>query len=185
MQTRSNHARLRSAPMASVLLAVALAVVGCGSLGALPGRVEQPHVLTTQEVDRYPRDSPARALLEWWRALQFDSPALASRYYEPRVGVTPKQLERYLKLGPALLKLHAALRVVQVQTQGRHSTVLIWLTQTLRHPNGRKDVVRTPVSFDLEKQNGRWLLADNRYMAAVYHEVKTFVVKGTAKKPDK
>jgi hypothetical protein len=185
MDTRSPHARRRSALMASVLLTIALAVVGCGSLGALPGRVEQPRVLTTQDVDRYPRDSPARSVLEWWRALQFDSPALAARYYSPRLGLTPNELERYLKLGPGLLKLHAGVRVVQVEKQGRHSTVLIWLTQRLRHPNGRTDVVRTPASFDLVKQHGRWLLADNRYVVGVYDAVKTFVVKGTAQKRHK
>jgi hypothetical protein len=183
MDTRSPHARLRSALMAAVLLAIALAVGGCGSLGALPGRVEQPQVVTTQEINRYPQDSPVRGLLEWWRALQFDSPTLAARYYSPRVGITEKDLGRYLKLGPGLLNLKAGLRVVDVERHGSHSTVLIWLTQVLRHPNGRKDVVRSPVSFNLVKQDGRWLLADNRYIARINSGVKKFIENGSTKKP--
>jgi hypothetical protein len=183
MHSRSIHARLRPALTASLLLLLVLAVVGCGSLGGLPGRVEQPQIVTEQDINRYPADSPVRAVLEWWRALQFKSAPLATRYYAPEADVTVKQIESALKIGPGLLNLTDGIRVVEVNREGREATVLVMLTKKLRHPNGRTDIVRTPVSFDLVEQDGRWLLTDNQYMARILRNVSEYVEKGSGKQP--
>jgi hypothetical protein len=185
MVGRSIHASFRPVAIASLLLGIALALVACGSLGGLPGRVEQPQIVTTQEINRYPEDSPVRTVLRWWRALQFGSAELATSYYSPRLGLEPKDIERGLKVGPSLLNLNAGLRVVEVEDAGRGGAVLVMLTKKLRHPNGRTDVERTPVAFELVKQDGRWLLANNDYIDRILRNVRAFVEQGSAKKRKK
>jgi hypothetical protein len=158
-------------------LATTAALTGCGSLGELTGRVEQPQLLTKRDIERYPESSPARAVLEWWRALQFDNPAFATRYYAARVELTPKRLERKLAIGPDLLNLKARLRVVDVIKKGRTATVLVLLTKVMRHPNGRADKARVPQAFNLVHEGGNWRLSDNRYIDRVVRNVKIFIEK--------
>lgn len=162
-------------------LAIAVAIAGCGSLGGLPGRVEQPQIVTEADINRYPQDSPVRAVLEWWRALQFKSAPLAARYYVPEADVTAKDLERALSIGSGLLNLNDGIRVVEVNREGREATVLVMLTKRLSHPNGRTDIVRTPVSFDLVERDGRWLLTGNQYIARILRNVTEYVEKGSKK----
>jgi hypothetical protein len=166
---------MKPATVLVATLATAAALMGCGSLGELRGRVEQPRLLTERDIERYPRDSPARAVLEWWRALQFDNPALAARYYARRVEVTPQTLQRKLGVGPDVLGLKARFRVVDVIQERRTATVLALLTRVLRHPNGRTDKVRSPHSFDLVREDVKWRLADNRYIDRVVRNVRTFI----------
>jgi hypothetical protein len=158
----------------AISLAVAALVAGCGSLGGLPGRVDAPHVVTAKEIDSYPKDSPVRTVLSWWRALQFSSPELARRYYAPDVRPTRAQMALFLKLGPNILNLRAAVDVQGVERHGDRATVLALLTRSLRHPNGRTDRIRTPASFDLVEQQGEWLLADNQYLDGILDAVKRF-----------
>jgi hypothetical protein len=166
----------------AVALVVVAALAGCGELGELSGRIEQPHVVTMRDIARYPEDSPPRTVLLWWRALQFDSAELAARYYSPKLGLTPKGLEDALALSPDLLGVTAGLRVVDVEKSGRRATVLAILTKEFRHPNGRTDTTRVASSFNVVRQDGRWLLADNRYIDKILRNVKKFIEKGTAKK---
>jgi hypothetical protein len=71
---------------------------------------------------------------------------------------------------------------VDVEKWGRRATVLAFLTKEFRHPNGRTDKTSVATSFNVVRQGGRWLLADNRYIDRVFRNVKEFVEEGTAKK---
>jgi hypothetical protein len=168
---------MRSATLLVATLATAAALVGCGSLDPPRGRVEQPQLLTERDIERYPENSPGRVVLEWWRALQFDNASLAARYYARRLHVTPQSLERKLAVGPDVLGLKARFRVVDVIQQGRTATVLVLLTRALRHPNGRTDKVRSPHSFNVVEQGGKWRLSDNRYIDEMVRNVKLFIDK--------
>jgi hypothetical protein len=166
---------------AVVLVAVA-ALAGCGELGELSGRNEQPQVVTRQDLARYPRDSPAHTVLAWWRALQFDSPTLAARYYSPKLALTPERLERQLNAGPGFLDLTAGLRIVDVVTQGSSATVLALRVRILQHPNGRKDRVAIPQAVNLRRESGEWKLADNRYIDRALENVRAFIEEAAKKK---
>jgi hypothetical protein len=181
MDSRSTLASFRFlAPVGT--LAIAAALAGCGSLGQLPGRVEQPQVVTAQDIHRYPEGSPVRTVLLWWRSLQFGNAELAARYYSPKLGLTPKELERVLTVGPGILGVNAGLRVVDVEKWGSRGTVLAFLTKEFRHPNGRTDKTSVTASFNVVQQGGRWYLADNRYIDRVVRNIKEFIEEGTAKK---
>jgi hypothetical protein len=176
MDSRPTPARLRSAARASALaLAIALLLVGCGSLGGLPGRVQEPQLVTTRDIERYPESSPVRTVLSWWRALQFNSPELAVTYYAPEAGVTKKRIEQELFLGPNILNLKWAISAKAVERKGRKATVLALLTKILRHPNGRTDKVRAPLAFTLVQHGGKWRLAENRYLDGILHNVKGYI----------
>jgi hypothetical protein len=168
-----------------VALVVVAALAGCGELGELGGRNEQPQVVTRQDLARYPRGSPAHTVLAWWRALQFGSPTLAARYYSPRLALTPKRLERQLNAGPNFLDLTAGLRIVDVVTEGSSATVLALRTRVLQHPNGRKDKVAIPQSVNLRRESGEWKLADNRYIDRALANVRAFVEESKKKKDGK
>jgi hypothetical protein len=166
----------------AVALVVVAALAGCGELGELSGRNEQPQVVTKQDLARYPSDSPAHTVLAWWRALQFDSPTLAARYYSPRLALTPERLERQLVAGPGFLDLTAGLRIVDVVTEGSSATVLALRIRVLQHPNGRKDRVAVPQSVNLRRESGEWRLADNRYIDRALANVQAFVEQAKKKK---
>ncbi len=168
----------------SALLAV-LALGGCGDLGELSGRVDQPQLVTKQELAAYPRDSPEYTALAWWRALQFDSPALAAPYYSHRLNVTAQSLERQLEVGTELFDLRSGLRVVDVVRHGDRASVLAVRTRVLRFPNGRTDRVRLPQTINLRRESGGWRLADNRYIERTLSKIDAFVKKGTALKEKK
>jgi hypothetical protein len=169
----------------AVALVVVAALAGCGELGELSGRNEQPQVVTKQDLARYPRDSPAHTVLAWWRALQFDSPTLAARYYSPKLALTPERLERQLAAGPGFLDLTAGLRIVDVVAEGSSATVLALRTRVLQHPNGRKDKVAIPQSVNLRRESGEWKLADNRYIDRALANVRAFVEESKKKKDGK
>jgi hypothetical protein len=169
----------------AVALVVVAALAGCGELGELSGRNEQPQVVTRQDLARYPRDSPAHTVLAWWRALQFDSPTLAARYYSPKLALTPERLERQLAAGPGFLDLTAGLRIVDVVAEGSSATVLALRTRVLQHPNGRKDKVAIPQSVNLRRESGEWKLADNRYIDRALANVRAFVEESKKKKDGK
>jgi hypothetical protein len=174
---------MKGATVLVATLATAAALAGCGSLGELRGRVEEPQLLSERDIERYPKDSPARAVLEWWRALQFDNAVLAAAYYARRVEMTPPRLERRLGVGADVLGLKARFRVVDVIKERRTATVLAVLTRVLRHPNGRADRMRSAHSFNLVREGGKWRLSDNRYIDEVVRNVKIFNEKaGRAKK---
>jgi hypothetical protein len=168
------------------LVAALLALVGlggCGDLGEVSGRVEQPALVTKRQIDRYPAGSPARTALEWWRALQYQSAPLASHYYSDRLDVTPRRLARQLKAGPQLLDLRAGLAVDDVTVIGDRATVLAVRTRVLAHPNGRTDRVRIPQVVSLRREAGEWKLADNRYLDQTLHAVHLFMKNAPKSQP--
>jgi hypothetical protein len=117
-----------------------------------------------EELERYGRGSPERAVLEWYAALQRNDVQAASRFYRsPTPGETPAELR---------VRLTAAAPVV-AQTgfgplssqPGRAGTVTVLTEMRVRWeaPNGRAQETRTPQSFTLVRQQGRWRFADTYF----------------------
>jgi hypothetical protein len=173
------HLRKTKIAFVTGLLAL-VALGGCGDLGQLSGRVEQPQLVTKGDLAEYPADSPQHTALAWWRALQFGSPELAAGYYSDSSKVTPASLDRQLRVGPELLDLRARLRVVDVIRRGDRASVLAMRTRVLQYPNGRTDRVRIPQTINLRRESGHWRLTDNRYIERTLSKIEAFVKKGTA-----
>lgn len=165
--------------LAAILVAASLA--GCGELGEVSGRIERPQTVTRAQLDKYPPDSPERAVLGWWRALQFNSPELAARYYAPDLKLTTARLEKLLRLGPDFLDLKAGLRVADSVERGDTATVLAVRHRVLEHPNGRVDKVHIPMSVNLRRESGEWKLSDNRYIDRALENAAAFIQEGAGK----
>lgn len=167
----------------AALLAMTVVFAGCGDLGAREETdpVQQLQLLRQADLARYPDGSPARTFLEWWRALQFNSPVNAAGQYADRVGLTRRELERQLDAGQGVLGLRARPRVIDVIESGRRATVFVLFTEVERNPNGRADTRRSPQSFDLVRERGEWKLSDNRYISRTLRAARTFIEEGTNK----
>jgi hypothetical protein len=163
-------------------LGTAVVVAGCGSLG--PGeeteRVDEPQFLTGRDIARQAEGSPARTVLEWWRALQFDNPVVAYRYYAGQVKrrLSQRELGHQIGFGPGLLNLQARPKVSDVEQEGDEATVFLLMTQVKRNPNGRTDETLTARSFNLVREDGEWKLADNRYLARYAGNAEAFFAGG-------
>ena len=136
---------------------------GCSFGGdELVERVQQPTLLSAAAVERQPAGSPGRAFLEWWRVLQFNDARAGARRYAAAAAVTPERLDRQLEAASGAFS--ARPQVVEVNESGGRATVLVLLENRTRNPNGRVDVLRVPRSFELVREEGDWMLADNTYL---------------------
>jgi hypothetical protein len=151
-------------------------LAGCGSGGnnntsssvpALPqARDVQAMVLTPDDVNRFPADSPTRALYTWWQAAQFKDIPTAKQQYAN--GVDVGDLEH--QLSSIYPPLSASRPSVVDTTLTGNAAKLYVIVQTIplqasgQVRGGRTRAVETPVVFRLVKQGGAWKLADNSYL---------------------
>ncbi len=165
-----------AAVVLTAALGIASALVGsCGGIGSDDGvteRVQQPRIITAKRLEGVPEGSPQRTVYAWWRALQFDNPVEASRYYVKSLGLTPERLERQFRYGSALLNLYAMPRLVDVVEEGNRATVQLLLQKAARNPNGRVDRASSARGFNLVRENGEWKLADNFYIERSFENAR-------------
>src|SRR3954452_4158124 len=95
-----------SAPLASLVLAVAIA--GCGgSSGDKQAELPKQQLIGSKQENRYPAGSPKRALMEYWAALQYKAWAQALSFYDPK-------LRDYVGSGRIVAALSAGASTYQV-----------------------------------------------------------------------
>ena len=145
------------------VLASVMVAVGCGDFD-LPDQKTGPALVTHAQLERYPAASPARQVLEWWRALQFLDPDLARRYYAQGSRPSEAHLARELSVGADALGTSRRPQIADVYRRRWEATVFVVFTKRTRQPNGRLDEARSPYAFTLVLEDGRWKLADNRYL---------------------
>jgi hypothetical protein len=159
-------------PFAAPLVLLALA--GCGGFGDddVTNRVVVQGVVTKQQVDRQPADSPQRATLEWWRALQYRNPVEAARFYSADQHMTTARMNKYI--APADSVLNRRPIVVDTEISGDKAIVRLLLEQTTKNANGRTDRERRAQAFNLVRENGEWKLAENLYLGTIYKTYRAF-----------
>jgi hypothetical protein len=166
----------RSSAIVSLIALSLIPLAGCGSGGndnqsssvpALPqARDLRAMVLTSEDVNRAPADSPNRTLLTWWRAVQFRDIPAAKQEYANRVDVSDLE-HQVVSLSPPLSASRPS--VVDTSESGDEAK-LYTIVQTLPLQatgavrGGRTRAVETPVVFRLVKQGDTWKLADNSYL---------------------
>lgn len=154
---------------AFVLLAAlgAGALAGCAGIGdddAVKTRITGPVLVTKNQIASLPQGSPARAVFEWWRALQFSNPIIAAGYYSNKLHITPGLLERQLQFGPGAHNLGARPHLVSTDITGDRAVVNVLLENQSSNPNGRTDKNETARGFNLVREDGQWKLAENLYL---------------------
>jgi hypothetical protein len=119
---------------------------------------------------RYPPGSPQRAVLKWYGALQRNDVLAVRRYYPARARFTTPPELRYqmgqarhffqrVGLGP--LSLDAV--------RSGSATVVTDLRVRWEAPNGRAVELRSPQSFTLVRERGRWQFADTYFLGFASH----------------
>jgi hypothetical protein len=135
------------------LATVALAICGCGgssdsTTGSTAGRY-----VSAATLEHAKPGTPARATLDWWRAVQFGNPEVARRLYAPGIAPEVTQLKR--ELTAASSQFVGVPQFNSADVHGHTGTMYFFLSRP-----GSTTPPR-PLSINLRKVHGNWLLADN------------------------
>lgn len=151
---------------------VLLVLVGCGngnikvtegSADPAGGEACVPRdpLISSEDISRAGRDTPAAALLSWWQSLQFRDVATARRLYAEDV--------RTKGLATAIRELAVPLSrsrpiVRQSEVRGDRARLLVVIRAS---SGGCEDetVHEAPAAFHMVRE-GTWKQADNRYLEA-------------------
>lgn len=143
------------AAAAGCACAAALVVGGCGP--APPATVSPSDlVLPAATVERQPPDSPQRALLAWWRAVQTGDRRAAA-------AALPRGSARLAALLPSVAGTARRLRPAVVEVDRRGSSAVIYTETLAQRPIGTRrfaPAVPIPQAFVLDRSGGRWRLHD-------------------------
>jgi hypothetical protein len=165
--------RARRAAVALSAMAIAVAGVGCGgddssdaetrskNRATVTTEAALPNLVSQEDVASAPSDSPQRALLEWFQAVQFQDVEGAELLTEAGVieETGPKRVKAAIGLvGPALGKPS----IVNVRREGDRAAVR---TLIEAFAPGRKAPVSTdPESFELTNTASSWELSNLDYL---------------------
>ena len=131
-----------------------LAAAGCGGSHVHSGRVFEPNLISSEQVNRYPEHSPARAALELVRAIQFNAPGAAARIFAPEWKVRPEQLATAFKQVAPIASTAGAPKILAVRQHGNDAVVVASFARiTLRLP--------------WRRMNGDWRLLPIRDLRAL------------------
>ncbi len=140
-------------------------------------------MVTEASLDRYEPGTPARAFLEWFRALQLRQSGELADHYVKSLGLTAETLARQREAGAYAIDPLAPPVIEQVSVNGTRARVMAHFRTGRIWPNGRVDYLeKQVVPFDLRLQDGRWLLASNGFLELVAREAEG-VLEEAAKVP--
>lgn len=152
---------------ATLAVLAVLTLAGCGDGGvagpSTPRAAEQ--LLTGRDVARYAPDSPAYAVLAWWRAAQFASaPDFAESFADTprrRISSDPRAREAVLHFAAAIR--FARPRILSISRRGERATVYTRIEY--RQPIGttRYIAISVPRAFVLVDERG-WRLVDDDFV---------------------
>jgi hypothetical protein len=111
------------------------------------------------------RGTAAGALLRWWSDVQNNSGSTqVDTFYAPDAGVTASSIHRDLLLASYLFRITKPV-VVDVATGAQRADVFTLILHGRLNAASVKRTV-TPYVFRFVRVSGRWVLADNNYLAA-------------------
>jgi len=110
----------------AIILALAVGVVatGAGCGGNDRTRQFDDPVVPAAAVDRYPAGSPARSLLETWRALQFNVPTTLAANFSPPLELNAARNAAIAGVSRIASGLGTP-RVLSVRQRGDHAVVAV------------------------------------------------------------
>jgi hypothetical protein len=122
--------------------------------------------LTRSDVNKYGKDTPEYAFLNWWRDAQY---ANLRGYLDAFPKPLRKQIEQDPRTPRALSLFSGGLSVARptiVDTARRGQTSTIYVEIKYRTPVGAKRFVTTtrPQAFVLVREGGEWFLADDGFV---------------------
>jgi hypothetical protein len=163
--------RLRTGVVLLTLSALLPVAAGCGELGGDTRPERRTPVVNESDVDRYEAGTPAHAFLAWFRALQRgDYPTLRGLYVDS-LGLSEATLQRQRQAGAYAIDPLALPVIESVDVNGDSALVRARFRTGRIWPNGRIDYTNKEiVPFQLRREGGHWLLADNDFLELVARE---------------
>ena len=153
-------------------LSLAAALSACGDLSGhyRPSQVVPPQRVDERVLSRYPAGSPQRAVLGWYSALQRGDLAGLRRYYSSRAAFTDPTALRFqmVQARPFFRRVGLGPLSVDMVRPGS-STVVTDLRVRWEAQNGRAQELRSPQSFTLFRERGRWRFADTYFLRFAGH----------------
>jgi len=155
-----------------LFVAVALSttvLAGCsgqrGSLAPRDGPVNS-NLVSESNIRAMPPHSPQRALLRWWRDLQYEN---ITGYFARLAGPLRRKRLRSDASGSYVVRASGALiptkpTIVRATTKGNRATIFTRIET--RHPVGESRTYTTsfPQSFVLRNNGAGWQLADDTFV---------------------
>ena len=140
-------------------------VPGCGDLGNTVGApANTARLVPDEQLQRYGGESPERAFLTWFRDLQRNDAEGAAGFYAKSLRVDAGQVAVNRILASGLFAVLGPPRILYRVREGDTVTIYTLLPRERVAPNGRRDVVRRPYAFHLERIDGAWKLTDNLFL---------------------
>lgn len=162
--------RRRRSPLAAIapicaVIALACLLGGCGRLGAsYKGMRLDPPTTIGPELAQYPADSPQRAVLEWYRAIQLGNVSAAATYYVGAARVTPTRVDRFRR--SAFFSVFQPPRILSAWHRHGSTTVFTSLEARWSAPDGRSYSFTLPQGFELHRLGSAWKLGDDHFLRA-------------------
>lgn len=134
------------------VMIVGLSACGGSSSGAENTSTVGRYV-TAVNISKYKGGTPQQAILNWWRAVQFDNASVAHGFYE--ASVAPEMTELQRELSAASSQFVGVPKFNSTDLHDGKGTVYFFLSRP-----GSSTPPR-PLSVNLIKAKGEWRLADN------------------------
>jgi len=164
---------LVGATMACCALLGAPALSGCGASSDDNGGEKTtknegslgPNIVTDEQLQKYPKDSPERAALAWWQAFQFADQS----YLEENT--TAKMIDeigerRFDKLVEKVGSSFGRLKIAGVRRSSKDRTLIRAAIVTYR-PRARRPEPGVPVGLEMRRVEGRWKMDAVAYFKKV------------------
>jgi hypothetical protein len=155
-----------------VVLSLAAALSACGDLSGRyrPSQIVPPPPVDERALARYPAGSPQRAVLGWYGTLQRGDAAALRRYYTSRAPFTNPTALRFQVVQARRFFERVGLGPLAVDTSRPGlATVVTDLRIRWEAQNGRAQELRSPQSFTLVRERGRWRFADTSFLRFAGH----------------
>jgi hypothetical protein len=129
-----------------------------------PAPAAAPNIVGDSAIAAEKPGSPGRALLQWWRAIQFQDIRAVDELTDSSTAEQfgARRLTRLArKVGSGL----GGVRILGADLRGDEATIRA-LVLTFE-PGDRKADSTLPLSFILRRENGQWRYADRNYLEAL------------------
>jgi hypothetical protein len=178
---RSTGRRLGRLAALAALLSLTVVLLGCGSDddGDSNGDSDTeglgPQVVTQEDIDAQDEDSPARGLLEWWQAFQFqDAPVVISLTSEETLDdLGENNLEELVKTRGQGLQ---GVAVLGSSESGDEASVRAGLLTFQPEKEGARPpdepTASRPITFAMENDGDQWLFNTPTYVEPLIEAMK-------------
>ena len=126
-----------------------------------------PEIVRDGEISDQPKNSPGRALLEWWQAYQFSDAVTVEGLTSPGTvnAIGEDKLRALLALpGPGLQGIEVLEATEDGDTAEVQAGLLTFQAEDSDEPKPTEPTNSTPETFSMERKGDQWLFADTEFL---------------------